>query len=143
MDNKIFNPKTNRFCLKSSRAGMNLLRQQNAACIQQSPTTNIKQDSPSIEDFETPPIKKKLVELTTDIVKENKTKFKKDLTQEQTDQLLRRLLYEKLCLDKKEKSKGKGKGKCETKKKKFKVKTPPPSSSEDSEDDEDDESESE
>lgn len=88
-----------------------------------------------------PPIKEKLATELTDIVKDNKAKFGKELTQEQTDALLKKLLFEKLCLGRpntkisKAKIRGKtGKEKTgkERTKKRYKLATPPQSSDDNS-----------
>jgi hypothetical protein len=49
------------------------------------------------------PVKKYLLEEATDIIKDHQRQFEPDLTQEQTDRLLKKLLYEKLCVRRKTK----------------------------------------
>lgn len=49
------------------------------------------------------PIKKLLAHELTNIVAEHRAKFEKELTQKQSDKLLKQLLYEKLCVTKKSK----------------------------------------
>ena len=49
----------------------------------------------------TPDFKVKLMETATDVVKENVGAFTPDLTQEQCDRLLKKLLFDKLCLGEK------------------------------------------
>ena len=97
-----------------------------------SPSVRNKRQSPE-------PIKRlqpKLTETLVETVADHRDQFNRDLTQEQTDRLLRKMLYEKLCLndDKPEKEKSK-KSKKPKKKVRFKIKkpkTPPPSSSDES-----------
>ena len=71
-----------------------------------------------------------LAEELTTIIKENKKQFEKELTQTECDALLKKLLYEKLCIKKTDKK--------TKKKKKFKVRAPPPSSESESESSESD-----
>ena len=54
-----------------------------------------------------PPIKRLQPMLTASLVEtveDNRDQFSPDLTQEQTDRLLRKMLYQKLCLDEKHKA---------------------------------------
>ena len=51
-----------------------------------------------------PNLKASVIEQATDIVRDNKEQFL-DLSQRETDKLLRRMLYEKLCVAKKKKKK--------------------------------------
>jgi len=53
-----------------------------------------------------PNLRANVIEQATDIVRENKEQFL-DLSQRETDKLLRRMLYEKLCVAKKKKKKKK------------------------------------
>ena len=76
-----------------------------------------------------PPVKALLAQELTDIVKEHKAKFAAELTEKETNALLKQLLYEKLVKKpKKPKSK-------KTKKTKFKIQTPPSSDQSESESD--------
>jgi hypothetical protein len=81
-----------------------------------------------------PPVKKRLVHAATDVIKEQRHQFEAELTQKQTDELLKKLLYEKLCVSKPRKKKG-GKGKLSRShgSRNVKMRTPPSSESESSE----------
>lgn len=95
-----------------------------------SPTNNIK-----VQKFDAAELKKLMGETMTDIIKENKPQFK-DLTQKQTDVMLKKLLYDKLMIDQKSKKSKKVKAKKPKKKSKYKIREP--SSSESSESSESD-----
>lgn len=70
------------------------------------PKQEPEQPKPTIEPKPVqPPIKKKLLEVATDIVAQNREQFTPELTQKETDRLLRRMLYDKLCLTPKKKKK--------------------------------------
>ena len=88
----------------------------------------------AVEAEESPPVKVLLAETLTDVVKQNKKQFEKEMTQQECDTLLRKLLYEKLCINEKKKPEKKEKKK---KRIKFKVMTPPPSESDSSQSDSD------
>jgi hypothetical protein len=135
---KILNPATNRFVNYGSQKYYRLVNEgvikpvdEKAEANAEATLTIIPEVKP--EPIVAPPVKQLLAEELTTIVKENKKEFQKELTQKETDALLRRLLYEKLCISKKGKSKKKEKPK--KKKKKYKIKTPPPSSESESESD--------
>jgi hypothetical protein len=82
---------------------------------------------------EKPQFNVKLMEVATDVVRDNVEKFTPELTQAETDRLLKQLLYDKLFLsDKTPKTKTKPK---EKKKKKFKVVQPQSSSESESDSD--------
>jgi hypothetical protein len=119
---KILNPATNRFVNYGSQKYYRLVNEG----VIKLPVEAIPEVKTEVkpEPIVAPPVKQLLAEELTTIVKENKPLFQKELTQKETDALLRRLLYEKLCIKKKEK-KPKEKPK---KKKKYKIKTPPQSS---------------
>ena len=122
-DDKVFNHITNRYMKATSRAAVLYMRKQEEMKKLQSPITNNIQDTEELP-VDTPPIKKKLIQSSVNIVTEHKKKFKPELTQSQTDALLRKLLYEKLCIVEKKKSKPKSKTKP-----KYKIKAPTPPSS--------------
>jgi hypothetical protein len=97
------------------------------------------------------PIKRlqpKLTETLVETVADHRDQFNRDLTQEQTDRLLRKMLYEKLCIGEEKESGKKPKPKRNSRSKKdnrfkWKVKPPPtpPSSSSESTSDSDSDSE--
>ena len=80
--------------------------------------------------------KEKLSDQCTDLVRDNRDQFGSHLTQEQTDALLKRMLYEKLCLNPKDSSQKSKVKSQKSKRSKWKVKKPtpptPPSSSSES-----------
>lgn len=75
-----------------------------------------------------------------DVIKENEAKFK-NISQKQSDRLLKQLLYEKLCINESKPSKSKSKPAKKKGKKKFKIKALPSSSEESSESESDSDSE--
>ena len=84
-------------------------------------------------------LKAKLIDTLTDTISENKEQFDPGLTQAETDRLLKRLLFDKLCLDERKTTPPQPKRKLKPKKKskRFKWKTrkpltPPSSDSESS-----------
>ena len=124
----VLNPKTGRYVRSDTRVGKKASKANQP--LEPNRPSNIKQPEDNLVDIEeitleAPPIKQKLVEFAVDVIKDNKKKFQKELTNSETDALLRRLLYERLCLTGKEPKKDK-KAK---KKGKFKIKNPPPSPS--------------
>jgi hypothetical protein len=76
-----------------------------------------------------PPVKALLAQELTDIVAEHKAKFTRELTEKETNLLLKQLLYEKLVKQPKKPKKPK------SKKTKFKLRTPPSSDQSESESD--------
>ena len=112
---KVLNPKTNRFVHFGSQK-FNRLVMEGVIKPAEEKAVEVKAEEPNIE----PPIKKMLAEELTTIVKQNMPLFEKEMTQKESDALLRKLLYEKLCIKKTDKK--------TKKKKKFKVRAPPPSS---------------
>jgi hypothetical protein len=86
-----------------------------------------------------PSLKKKLAKVAVDVIAENSGQLAgtKDLTDEETDQLLRRMLYAKLCIEPSKKKKPKPKPK-----RKKKVVLPSSSDEESESDEESSESES-
>ena len=117
---KVLNPKTNRFVHCGSQKFNRLVME----VVIKTPVEEIKNE---IETVVEPPIKKLLAETLTDVVKQNKPLFEKEMTQEQSDALLRKLLYAKLCIKEPKKEKK------TKKKKKFKIRAPPTSSESESE----------
>ena len=93
----ILNPSTNRFVLVGSSKYKRLVKE---GVIKPHVPQPAQSRPPSPES---PPstrsLKKELIKTTTDIVRDNRQDFV-DLTQKQTDALLKRMLYEKLCIDK-------------------------------------------
>jgi hypothetical protein len=99
----ILNPSTNRFVLVGSSKYKRLVKEGVIKPHVPQPQTQ-PQPAPSRPPSpESPPstrsLKKELIKTTTDIVRDNRQDFV-DLTQKQTDALLKRMLYEKLCIDK-------------------------------------------
>jgi hypothetical protein len=72
-------------------------------------------------------VKKRLAHAATDVIKEQRHEFEAELTQAQTDRLLKKLLYEKLCVSKPKKQSKKQK---KERRSYVKVRTPPSSESE-------------
>ena len=96
---------------------------------------NVVENIPKVEKVETPtpevpPIKALLAAELTDIVAEHKKKFARELTDKETNALLKQLLYEKLV--KKHKTKDPLSERKKKKKVKFKVQSPESSESSDS-----------
>lgn len=126
-DGHCYNPATKRICRLDQAKTKKLIKlgvivlPRDLEMPNESPEEVIKPEpepEPEIIEPEEPakvdikPVLKK--ELKT-IIKENKNEFK-NLTQKESDQLLKRMLYEKLCVDKqKEKEKKKEKPKKKTK----------------------------
>lgn len=107
-------------------------------------TPTVEQPDPQIKPIQTPTIEydearlqTKLSEMTANAIQTNFDQLaNENLTDKQIDKLLKKLLFQKLCIDqptRKEKNPKKVKTKSKTKKKRFKVITPPPSSSDQSE----------
>ena len=121
MDKKdrVFNKRTNRWLKKGS---LSYIKALSLGELELPPEAE-PQPEPEV-----PPVKAKLIETMTDIVAQNKPKFAQELTQKQTDALLKKMLYEKLCVSKKKPKKAK------KKKSKFKIVEPPSSSSEEESD---------
>ena len=112
---KILNPLTKRY--------VNVGSQQYNKLVLEGLIKPPEEKAPEAE--ETPPVKALLAETLTDVVKQNKKQFEKEMTQQECDTLLRKLLYAKLCIKEPKPDK--------KKKKKFKVRAPPPSSESESE----------
>ena len=133
------NVRTGRYCkigsrtyIRACKAGEIEVKQAETVAPQVEPVPT-PSPTPVVQKPKLPEFEKKVAETCTDIVKEHPEKFAQ-LTQAQTDRLLRKMLYEKLCVEdkpeKKEKKSKKAKNKV-----RFKVrkpKTPPPSSDESS-----------
>jgi hypothetical protein len=111
MTNYIFNPVTNRMILKSSRQAVRLsklglisLDEPTPVKLETVPESNYEAETPEPEsepekEINPKKLKKKMIHSLTDIAAENKNDFK-DLTQKETDDLLRKLLYKKLNIKK-------------------------------------------
>jgi len=115
---KVINPRTNRFVHVGTQKYKRLISE---GVIQPvaDPEEIIR---PATAPAAPENLKVKLIETATDIVKENAAKFTPELTQEQTDRLLKKMLYEKLCI--KPKPSNDRKPKKKKKKTKFKVVEP-------------------
>lgn len=140
MTDSVINPQSNRFVKVGTQKYKRLVREGIIKPIEQVPP-QVPTPSPEPEPLhiETPSPEKtpkfneddyhtKMRETFQQIVKENEEKLV-DLSQKQCDQLLKKLLYQKLCVDKPE-EKPKKKTKNKKKKNKFKIVQPPSSSSE-------------
>ena len=132
---KILNPITKRY-VKVGSQQFNKLVLEGLIKVEFPKAEDIKVEIPTVA---VPPIKGLLAEELTNIVKENKKQLTKEMSQKECDRLLKKLLYEKLCISKKKPEK---KDKPEKKKKKikFKVKTPEPESESESQSESDDSS---
>jgi hypothetical protein len=80
---------------------------------------------------EHPSLKASIIEQATDIVRDNKVQFL-DLSQRDTDKLLRRMMYEKLCMNARAEKKKKKKSKVKFKSRKVAEESSSSSSEEDS-----------
>lgn len=135
----VLNPSTNRYVAVDSKVHRRLIKAGIVAPIVNDATPSVPDEIPVTETktenipTEAPPIKELLANELTDIVAEHKKEFAKELTQKQTDALLRKLLYEKLCVSKKTKKPTKHKKPKKPKKVTYKIKTPPSSSCSDTE----------
>ena len=123
---KVINPRTNRFVHVGTQKYKRLISE---GVIQ--PVDDQEEQTPAIVPAAPENLKVKLIETATDIVKDNVAKFTPELTQEQTDRLLKKMLYDKLCI--KAKPSNDRKPKKKKKKPKFKVVAPQSSSSDESE----------
>lgn len=91
-------------------------------------------------DFDESKLQNKLADISTDMIKENLSKIvkSKKLTDDQMDILIKKMLYQKLCIDKPDKkSKPKKKPVKKSKKSKFKIVEPSSDSESDSSSDSD------
>ena len=120
---KVLNPKTNRFVHVGTQKYKRLISEGVIQPVSDPEETITPGTAPEN-------LKVKLIDTATHIVKENATKFTPELTQEQTDRLLKKMLYEKLCIKAKLSKTKKPKKK---KKPKFKIVAPQSSSSDESE----------
>ena len=122
---KVINPRTNRFVHVGTQKYKRLVSEGVIQPVSEpeEAITPATAPAPAPENLTV-----KLIETATDIVKDNATKFTPELTQEQTDRLLKKMLYEKLCI--KPKPSNDRKPKKKKKKPKFKVVEPQSSSSE-------------
>ena len=125
--NKILNPRTNRFVHVGTQKYHRLVSEGVIQPIDDLPVSNEPSISKSPTYIADTEFKTKLIDVATDVAKSNIGQFIPELTQEQTDRLLKKLLYEKLCLNEKPKTK---KSKPKPKKKKFKIVQPSESESE-------------
>jgi hypothetical protein len=103
----VLNKRTNRFVKVGTPRYLRLLREgavdpPTPACEPEAPAEPpVAPVSPAAAAAQPAPndlLKDSIIEKTTEIVRENKEQFA-DLTQGETDKLLRRMLYEKLCGD--------------------------------------------
>jgi len=105
----VLNPKSKRLILKTSRQAKRL-EKEGLIVIEKPEPTKIEAKEPLYDDnIDPPPLpvlppkpeidqrkyKKKLMETMVDVAEENKSSFK-DLSQKESDKLLKQLLYQKL-----------------------------------------------
>ena len=138
------NPETNRIIKTSTAKYKKLVKLGIIVPEVQNAVEKVKTSVPEVQNIPVPPpapapapapappVKALLAQELTDIVAEHKAKFAAELTEKETNALLKQLLYEKLVKKPKKPKKPK------SKKTKFKLRTPPSSSS-----DQSDQSESE
>ena len=124
---EVINPRTNRFVKLGSQNYKRLVRE--GIIVPEQPDT--VENTPSIEpepEFDESLLQKKMANISTDMIQKNMKKIVKaqKLSDKDTDLLLKKMLYKKLCVEEKPPKKKQGK------KKKFKVVQP--SSSESSDD---------
>lgn len=125
----IKNPRTGRYISTESRIYKQMLKSGEVEAppepiIEPEPEPKIEPPKAVLRPAPSIQFEKKMINEATDIVADNVKKFQ-DISQEESNALLRRLLLEKLKISEpKKKKKGK------KKKVKFRVKTPPRSSSE-------------
>jgi hypothetical protein len=131
--NKILNPSTNRFVNIGSQKHKRLILEGvlppvDGLELETEPmpeaVRTVKEPDQELTQAQRKDFKNKLASECSTIVNAHISQFK-NISQKQTDALLKKMLYEKLCIEDKPKKK---------KKKLFKPKTPPPSSSDDSSD---------
>jgi hypothetical protein len=91
---KVLNPKTNRFVHVGTQKYKRLISEGVIQPVSEPEEIITPATAPAAPES----LKVKLIETATDVVKENATKFTPELTQEQTDRLLKKMLYEKLCI---------------------------------------------
>ena len=116
---KILNPRSNRFVNVGTQKYYRLVAEGVIQTIDDLPEKITSDTSKLVPTY--PEFKTKLIDVATDVAKSNIDQFTPELTQAQTDRLLKQLLYEKLCLNEKKKPKPK---KPKIKKKKFKIVQP-------------------
>jgi hypothetical protein len=123
MVEKFLNPRTNRYVKKGTAKWRELVREgvlkEERPKIKPITTEDESSEGEESDTPTPPPIKKELAKTSVAVVRKNKSKFK-DLNQKESDKLLRKLLYKKLCppskshkvkLKKRQKSKAKKKKK--------------------------------
>jgi hypothetical protein len=128
----ILNPKSQRYISKTSRLYIRLVKE--GVIVE--PVVEPEALPEPVVVPQKPPtsLKKKLAKVAVGVIAENSQELAgtRDLDDDQVDQLLKRMLYEKLCLEPAKKKKPKAK----PKKRKKKVVVLPSSSDEESESDE-------
>jgi hypothetical protein len=107
----ILNPRSQRYISRTSRLYIKLVKE--GVIVE--PVVEPEAPPEPVVVPQKPPtsLKKKLAKVAVDVIAENSGQLAgtKDLTDEETDQLLRRMLYAKLCLEPTKKKKGKPKPK--------------------------------
>jgi hypothetical protein len=96
-DSLILNPQTNRFIKRSSQTGKRLLKELASPPIVSPPPTAPTPPIASQPTAPIAPVQTALLTTCADIVVEHTPKFK-NLTADETDQLFRRLLLERLSI---------------------------------------------
>jgi hypothetical protein len=108
----VINPKTKRLILKSSRLYDKLVKE---GVIEEviEPTPVVTEEIIETPNNNSKKLKKKLKRISFDSIKENKDRLKdsEDLSDKQLDKLLKRMLFEKLCVKTKKAPKKKPKKK--------------------------------
>jgi hypothetical protein len=139
----VMNPKTSRYVKRSSRIGQRLLKSGAIKPIKPKPPPEpepvVEIPPQPVEAIPQPNLRRMLTEASSEMIAENRSQLEntEDLSDKQVDKLLKKLLYEKLCVSKPSKSKAR-KAKLKAKKKakrRFKIREP--SSSEESDSDSD------
>jgi hypothetical protein len=100
MVEKFLNPRTNRYVKKGTAKWRELVREgvlkEERPKIKPITTEDESSEGEESDTPTPPPIKKELAKTSVAVVRKNKSKFK-DLNQKESDKLLRKLLYKKLC----------------------------------------------
>ena len=133
---KILNKRTNRMIKRGTQAYRNALKAGDLDLTEPTPPPTPEPEpepeiEPEPETFDESKLQIKLVELSTDMIQKNMKKIVKaqKLSDQEMDSLIKKMLYQKLCIDEPEPKKAKPK---KAKKKSFKVVQPSSSKSSES-----------
>jgi len=99
----IRNPATGRMILRTGQTGRRILKEAQCEKKVLVPKVSLRTAPQPTSN----PLRERMTDIASDVLMRNKEKFKADLSDAQTDELLKRLLYEKLCVSKKPKRKKK------------------------------------